>query len=246
MCYLRRCIRLALIALATLVTVSQPAAARQLKHHLHRQVAPRSEQRAEVSKPPTGPLFAVVSIADQHVSFYDANGLWAQSTVSTGVSAYPTPTGVFTILEKERWHRSNIYSGAPMPFMQRLTWTGVALHEGMVTGHPASHGCIRLPGDFARHLFSVTNAGQRVIVSAEDVFPVNIAHAHLPTPELLVPPSAMDEAANAGHGGKSAEPIALGASAAQAKELSAQAPVNPLEFAKALKAAAETRASAAI
>ncbi len=238
--------RLALIALATLATVLQPAVARQLRHHLHRQVAPRNEQRAEVSKPPVGPLFAVVSIADQHVSFYDANGLWGQSTVSTGVSGYPTPTGVFTILEKERWHRSNIYSGAPMPFMQRLTWTGVALHEGMVTGHPASHGCIRLPGDFARRLFGVTNAGQRVIVSAEGVFPVKIAHAHLPKPELRAPPPVMGEAANASHGRKSAEPVALGVSAAQAKELSAQAPVNPLEFAKALKAAAETRASAAI
>jgi lipoprotein-anchoring transpeptidase ErfK/SrfK len=79
-----------------------------------------------------------VSLAEQHVTFYDANGQYARGLVSTGVPGHPTPTGIFTILEKERWHRSNIYSGAPMPFMQRLTWTGVAMHEGAVhPGHTA-------------------------------------------------------------------------------------------------------------
>jgi len=106
-----------------------------------------AEPKAADGKKPAGLLYAVVSLADQHVSFYDANGLWERSVISTGVAGHPTPPGIFTILEKERWHRSNIYSGAPMPYMQRLAWTGVAMHERVVTGRPASHGCIRLPGD---------------------------------------------------------------------------------------------------
>src|SRR5262249_50100913 len=136
------------------------------------------------------------------------NGVWAQSIVSTGVPGYPTPTGVFTILEKDRWHRSNIYSGAPMPFMQRITWTGVALHEGFVTGHPASHGCIRLPGAFARPLFGITNVGQRVIVAAEDIFPVDIVHARLPRPRLQVFPLTPIDAGD--RGVKPIESIAMG------------------------------------
>ena len=138
-----------------------------------RQVGRRpAEPKAVEGNKPVGPLYAVVSLADQHVSFYDANGLWERSVISTGVAGHPTPPGIFTILEKERWHRSNIYSGAPMPYMQRLAWTGVAMHEGVVTGRPASHGCIRLPGAFAKRLFGLTNAGQRVVVSPEDITPV--------------------------------------------------------------------------
>jgi lipoprotein-anchoring transpeptidase ErfK/SrfK len=118
-----------------------------------------TEQKGIGGKKPSGPLYAVVSLADQHISFYDANGLWERSVVSTGVAGHPTPPGIFTILEKERWHRSNIYSGAPMPYMQRLAWTGVAMHEGVVTGRPASHGCIRLPGAFAKRVFGLTKCG---------------------------------------------------------------------------------------
>ena len=147
-------------------------------------------------------MFAVVSIADQHVSFYDANGLWDRSVISTGVAGHPTPTGIFTILEKERYHHSNIYSGAPMPYMQRLAWTGVAMHEGVVTGHPASHGCIRLPGAFARKLFSVTSVGQRVIVSPQDVTPADIVNAHLPTPHLQAPPQGFEEKSAAADKGR--------------------------------------------
>ena len=152
-----------------------------------------AEQRAVEGKKPVGPVYAVVSLADQHVSFYDANGLWERSVISTGVAGHPTPPGVFSILEKERWHRSNIYSGAPMPYMQRLAWTGVAMHEGVVTGHPASHGCIRLPGAFAKRLFGVTNVGQRVVISQQDVTPLDIVNSHLPVPKLLAPPPGSED-----------------------------------------------------
>ena len=195
-------------------------------------------------KKPDGPLFAVVSLAEQHVTFYDANGLYARGLVSTGVPGHPTPTGIFTILEKERWHRSNIYSGAPMPFMQRLAWTGVAMHEGAVhPGHTASHGCIRMQAEFAKELYAVTSAGQRVIISPQEITPADIAHAHLPVPAMQMPPAgAAVEKASAGKSG-GVEPVALDPKA----QASSQAkPVNPLEFAKALKAAAAAKAAGAI
>ncbi len=203
-----------------------------------RQVGRRlGEPKAVEGNKPAGPLYAVVSLADQHVSFYDANGLWERSVISTGVAGHPTPPGIFTILEKERWHRSNIYSGAPMPYMQRLAWTGVAMHEGVVTGRPASHGCIRLPGAFAKRLFGLTNVGQRVVVSPEDITPSDIVNAHLPVPQLQTSPLGADRIA-ATKGGKAVETVALDkpASGADPKLL------NPAQFAHALKAASEANA----
>jgi hypothetical protein len=91
----------------------------------------------------------------------------------------PTPTGVFSIIQKSRWHRSNLYDDAPMFFMQRITWSGVALHQGVVPNHPASHGCIRMPEAFARQLWTTTSMGARVIVSRGEVAPVAIAHPNL-------------------------------------------------------------------
>jgi hypothetical protein len=222
-----------LLVFAGVINALQPATGRQLAHH-HRRVQRSVDGKVEVTKPPTGPLFAVVSIADQHVSFYDANGLWARSQVATGVDAYPTPTGIFTILEKERWHRSNIYSGAPMPFMQRVTWTGVALHEGVVPGRPASHGCIRLHGDFAKRLFGVTNVGQRVIISPRDVAPVDIVHAHLPRPKLQQSPL------------ETVESVTFGTPVASTRESPATKLLNPIEFAQSIKAAAAAKASDAL
>ena len=201
-----------------------------------RQVGRRpAEPKAVEGNKPVGPLYAVVSLADQHVSFYDANGLWERSVISTGVAGHPTPPGLFTILEKERWHRSNIYSGAPMPYMQRLAWTGVAMHEGVVTGRPASHGCIRLPGNFAKRLFSLTNVGQRVVVSPEDITPSDIVNAHLPVPQLQTPPPGAVDKIAAIKGGKAVETVALD-KPADTKLL------NPAQFAHALKTASEANA----
>ncbi len=121
------------------------------------------------SSMPKGPLQIVVSIADQHVTLY-SNGIHvAQSPVSTGVQGRPTPTGVFSIIQKDRFHHSNLYSNAPMPFMERITWSGVALHEGPLPGYPASHGCIRMTHEFAARLWSITRLGVRVIVARNEV-----------------------------------------------------------------------------
>ena len=204
-----------------------------------------AEQKAVEGKKPAGLLYAVVSLADQHVSFYDANGLWERSIVSTGVAGHPTAPGIFTILEKERWHRSNIYSGAPMPFMQRLAWTGVAMHEGVVTGHPASHGCIRLPGAFAKRLFGVTNVGQRVVVSQQDITPSDIVNAHLPVPQLLTPPPGAEGKSAASKVSKPVETVALDNPAQPKADADAKL-LNPGEFVRALKAAAAANATAAV
>jgi lipoprotein-anchoring transpeptidase ErfK/SrfK len=111
------------------------------------------------------PVTIAVSIAMQRLYVYRGAELVAVSTVSTGRPGKRTPLGDFTILQKARWHRSNIYSNAPMPFMQRLTWTGIAIHAGHLPGFPASHGCIRVPIEFARALFGMTALGDAVSVA---------------------------------------------------------------------------------
>jgi L,D-transpeptidase catalytic domain len=139
-------------------------------------VPERKAVSREVAK---GALQIIISIADQRVSVYDDGTLIARSSVSTGVKGHPTPLGVFSVIGKERWHRSNIYSAAPMPYMQRITWSGIALHAGVVPDHPASHGCIRLTNDFAIRLWHLTKRGTRVVIAHNDVRPVEIADPHL-------------------------------------------------------------------
>ena len=115
---------------------------------------------------PAGPLVMVISL-DEQLAYVYRNGLRiGVSTVSTGKKGHETPTGVFTILQKHKDHRSNLYDDAPMPFMQRLTWDGVALHAGNLPGYPASHGCIRLPSAFAAKLFAATKVGTEVLIGA--------------------------------------------------------------------------------
>ena len=114
-----------------------------------------------------GPLYMIVSIERQMVHVYRGGTLVGQAHVSTGTKGHRTPTGSFPILQKRQWHRSNLYSNAPMPFMQRLTWDGIALHAGHDPGYPASHGCIRLPYAFARQLFGLTQIGTLVEVTGD-------------------------------------------------------------------------------
>ena len=114
---------------------------------------------------PTGDVEIVVSLPLQRAYVYRAGTLIGISTVSTGREGYDTPTGTFNILQKRREHYSNLYNSAPMPFMQRLTWDGIALHAGEIPGRPASHGCIRLPMAFARNLFAATEVGAAVHVT---------------------------------------------------------------------------------
>jgi hypothetical protein len=136
---------------------------------------------------PVGPLIIAVSIGSQHVTVYDNGSAIATAPVSTGMQGRPTPTGVFSVIGKEIFHRSNLYSNAPMPYMQRITWSGVALHAGVLPGYPASHGCIRLPPEFAIRLWGMTRLGARVVVTRNDVTPFEIDHPRLAA--LALPPS---------------------------------------------------------
>ena len=106
----------------------------------------------------------VISKPSQHMFVFSNGALWASTPISTGKKRHATPSGVFPILQKRRYHRSNIYSGAPMPYMQRLTWEGIAIHAGRVPGYPASHGCVRMPPAFAQSLFKLTNASFTTVV----------------------------------------------------------------------------------
>ena len=131
------------------------AAARRRKPHRkpHHEAAREDARELKREEHPQGPFQIVVEIAKQEVELYGQNGFIARAPISTGMPGHPTPLGVFTVLSKAKWHQSNIYSGAPMPYMQRITWSGVAMHAGPRPGYPASHGCIRLPEDFAVWLF---------------------------------------------------------------------------------------------
>jgi hypothetical protein len=166
----------------------------------------------------------VISIPKQRISLYGADGFHAQGAVSTGRTGFPTPTGVFSIIQKNRYHRSNIYGGAPMPFMQRITWSGVAMHQGVLPGYPASHGCIRLTHKFASELWGMTRMGVRVIVTPDDAQPAEVAHAALPAPNMTV--AAAD----------ATRPPLVTVAAAAAAPVAATASsrlVSPLERAKA-------------
>jgi hypothetical protein len=129
-----------------------------------------------------GPLMAVVSLGSQQIRVFDRNGLVANSKVSTGRKGHDTPEGIFSIIERKVEHRSNLYDDAEMPFMQRLTWSGIALHQGALPGYRASHGCIRLPEGFAEQLFRTTRIATRVVIVPHDATPQSIAHPVLPQP----------------------------------------------------------------
>jgi hypothetical protein len=131
---------------------------------------------------PAGPMVMVVSLTTQRASVYRNGVRIAVSTVSTGKKGHATPTGVFTILQKNKDHRSNLYNNAPMPYMQRLTWDGIALHAGNLPGKPASHGCIRLPMAFARDLFGETDKGMTVVITKGNPSPTDLDEGDLLAP----------------------------------------------------------------
>ena len=187
------------LGLGFLSGISTPAAASHHRHHgayamgdigsasrgwrrSHRRSG--SDETAEARKPepakqPSGPILLAISIGSQRVTVYDNGTPVAVSPVSTGMAGHLTPMGVFSVIQKQRWHRSNLYSNAPMPYMQRITWSGVALHAGVVPGHPASHGCIRLPERFAVRLWGMTKVGARVVITRGEAAPYEITHPRL-------------------------------------------------------------------
>src|SRR4029077_13201057 len=131
---------------------------------------------------PEGPVVVLVSLPLQTMHVYRNGILVGRSSVSSGSKDHQPPTGVFTILQKKKTHRSKKYDNAPMPNMQRLTWSGIAMHSGNLPGHPASHGCIRVTNDFAIRLWHLTKRGTRGIIAHEDTRPVKITN-----PQLFVP-----------------------------------------------------------
>lgn len=147
----------------------------------------------EVGAKPQGPLIIAISINQQKVRVYDANGFFAESPVSTGMKGHATPMGVFSIIQKHKMHHSNIYSGAPMPFMQRITWSGVAMHAGVLPGYPASHGCIRMPMAFAAKMWNWTKMGARVIVTPGEMTPANFSHPLLVAQKVVPQPVIADD-----------------------------------------------------
>jgi len=142
----------------------------------------------ETNAKPQGPLIIAVSIEQQKVRIYDANGLFAESPVSTGMKGHSTPMGVFSVIQKNKMHRSNIYSGAPMPYMQRITWSGVAMHAGVLPGYPASHGCIRMPMAFAVKMWNWTRMGARVIITPGQITPASFSHPLLVAQKVVPQP----------------------------------------------------------
>lgn len=175
-----------LLPFAALALLIAPAAAAQ------QQRGPMSEPGAiERLKPgqffwapqiaPAGPVTMIVSLKTQRAYVYRNGVPIGVTTISSGKPGHTTPTGVFTILQKKVDHKSNLYNNAPMPYMQRLTWDGIALHAGALPGYPASHGCVRLPMAFAKLLYGVTSLGLTVVITNESLVP-EVAPAASPVP----------------------------------------------------------------
>ena len=166
--------RLAIASLAAVIAAGDCAGAK----------SGRNERSVESVKSRSvgEPIMAIVSLKSQQVTFYDADGWILRAPVSSGMTGRETPAGVFSVVEKDKDHHSNLYDDAWMPNMQRITWSGIALHGGPLPGYAASHGCVRMPYDFAEKLFDKTRIGMRVIIAPNDAEPVEFTH-----PALFVP-----------------------------------------------------------
>ncbi|QQO12055.1 L,D-transpeptidase family protein [Bradyrhizobium diazoefficiens] len=198
----------------------------------------------EAGTKPQGPLVVVVSINRQKVTIYDGNGLFAESPVSTGMKGHSTPMGVFSVIQKHKFHHSNIYSGAPMPYMQRITWSGVAMHAGVLPGYPASHGCIRMPMAFAVKMWNWTRMGARVIVSPGQMSPQNFSHPLLAS--VRVPPQPAASLEPQTNVGDKADRGAAGTKAAEAKPAEIKpAKIEPAEIEPAETKPVETKTASA-
>src|ERR1700674_1403452 len=164
-----------------------------------RRPKPRRHQAKKIEAPgkesakPQGPLIIAISIDKQKVRIFDDHGVFAEAPVSTGMPGHPTPTGVFSVIQKHKLHHSNIYSGAPMPYMQRITWSGVAMHAGVLPGYPASHGCIRMPMAFAVKMWGWTKMGARVVVTPGEMSPADFSHPLLMAQKAVPQPAVADE-----------------------------------------------------
>jgi hypothetical protein len=188
------------------------------------------------------PIMAIVSLRDQRITVYDKSGWILRAPVSSGQKGRETPAGIFSVIQKEAEHYSNLYDDAYMPHMQRITWSGIALHGGPLPGHPASHGCVRMPYDFAEQLFNVTTLGLRVIVAPSEVAPVEFAHPALFPPKSDTGPVAAARAVEADEAANRADQAKLAAVTASREAARAMIPVRVAEN---LKHRAEAQLAAA-
>src|SRR5579871_122333 len=182
------------------------------------------------------PIMAIVSIKNQQVTIYDADGWILRAPVSTGVKGRETPAGIFAVVEKNKDHHSSLYDDAWMPNMLRITWNGIALHGGPLPGYAASHGCVRMPYGFAEKLFDKTRIGMRVIISPEDAAPVDFSHPALfsPKPDALAAAPARDETLghDAAQAAQAADDAKKAATAAARDTATLNASLRKLERAK--------------
>ena len=209
----------ALSAMAALTALAAPPAAA-------RQAAAAHPTQMTAPRPAADPIMAIVSIKSQQVTFYDADGWILRAPVSTGTTGRETPAGVFAVLEKNKEHYSSLYDDASMPNMLRITWNGIALHGGPLPGYAASHGCIRMPFDFAAKVFDKAPMGMRVIISPTDSEPVAFSDPALFVPKQDVIDAAPGLAAAAARDADDAAKAAAAAKAAvaPAKRAAAAAP----------------------
>src|SRR5262245_24279995 len=224
-------------SLAALIALSEGANAAKL----------RSEQSVAM-RPAGEPIMAIVSLSDQQITVYDDKGWIMRAPVSTGQKGRETPAGIFSIIQKKAEHYSNLYDDAYMPHMQRITWSGIALHGGPLPGYPASHGCIRMPYEFAGRLFGVTKLGMRLIVAPRNAAPIAIDH-----PALLQPKTGQVAAAAAATAAKAEEAtrkadqarlVAITASRESAVAMTAMRKVEILKLRAETELAANERALA--
>ena len=185
---------------------------------------------------------AIVSLSSQRITVYDAKGWTLRAPVSSGQKGRETPAGIFSVIQKEEDHYSNLYDDAYMPHMQRITWSGIALHGGVLPGYAASHGCVRMPYDFAARLFDATTMGIRIIVAPTDVAPVEIAHPVLFQPK---PGAAALAAARSAEAEEAAGKAAQARLAAVTAYREAARAMMPARAAENLKLRAEAQLTAA-
>src|SRR5215211_5354230 len=204
----------------------------------------RSERAVEaVEQRAAGePVMAVVSLRSQRITVYDAKGWILRAPVSSGQKGRETPAGIFSVIQKNAEHYSNLYDDAYMPHMHRITWSGIALHGGLLPGYPASHGCVRMPFDFAARLFDVTRLGMRVIVVPSDVAPIEVAHPALFMLKPSVGAVAAARAAEADEAARKADQARLAAVTASRDSVRAMTRVRVAEN---LKLRADTQLVAA-
>src|ERR1700730_4882173 len=219
----------------------------------HAEAASGRNERAMASvesRAAGAPIIAIVSLRNQRITVYDANGWILRAPVSSGQKGRETPAGIFSVIQKEAEHYSNLYDDAYMPHMQRITWSGIALHGGVLPGHPASHGCVRMPFDFAARLFDATAMGMRVIVAPTDVAPVEIAHPVLFQTKPGADALAAARSAEAEEATRNAARARLAAGTAYREATRAMVPVRVADNlklrAEAQLAAAETALGSAI